>query len=101
MTYSLDCDGSFSDTSGFITSPSFPNEYPNNADCTYIITEPQSAYVQLTVISFDISCENEKSDYIDVRDGVTEDSPLIGRFCGDVSNVPAKIQTTQAYLRIR
>ena len=101
MTYVSDCGGSFSDTSGFITSPSFPNQYPNNADCIYIITEPQSAYVLLRVISLDIRCHTDKSDYIDVRDGASEDSPLIGRFCGDGSNVPAQLHTTQAYLRIR
>ena len=100
-SYFVDCGGNYSDTSGLVTSPSFPSIYPNNADCTYIITVPRSAYVKLTLISMDISCHSIESDYIDVIDGVSKDSPLIGRFCGDGSNVPATMQTTQNYLRIR
>ena len=41
------------------------------------------------------------SDYFDLRDGIFEDSPLIGKFCGNGSKVPTFMQTTQNHLRIR
>ena len=41
------------------------------------------------------------SDYLEMRDGISEDSALMGRFCGNNSNIPAFLQTTQNYLRLR
>ena len=46
----------------------------------------------------DIDCQ---SDYIELRDGNSEDSPLMGTFCGNGSNVPDFMQTTQNNFRIR
>ena len=39
------------------------------------------------------------SDFLEIRDGNSEESPLIGKFCGDKS--PASIQSTQNQIWIR
>lgn len=49
----------------------------------------------------DIKCHDVGSDYIEIRDGNLEDSPLIGKWCGNGSDVPAFISSTQNYFKIR
>ena len=51
----------------------------------------------------DISCREiySASDYIEIRDGNSEDAPVIGRFCGNGDNLPEYLYSTQNYLQIR
>ena len=98
------CGGNYSNASGVLTSPSHPNPYPDLADCVYLISQPNGTYVNISFITMDIDCQGLTtltSDYIEMRDGKSEDSILIGRFCGSGSNVPDFLQTTQNHLRIR
>ena len=101
---SLDCGGHFQDASGLLTSPSYPNLYSAARDCIYLVSQPNGTYIQLTNIEMDIRCDEMfgvESDHLEIRDGISEDSPLMGRFCGSKRNIPASMQTTQNYLRIR
>ena len=98
------CGGNFTTKRGILTSPTFPDTYPGDQDCTYSISAPVfGSYVNISFLTIDIHCEDIslESDYIELRDGSSEDSPLMGRFCGNGSNVPAFIQTTQNHMRIR
>ena len=96
------CGGNFYNQSGMLTSPLYPNAYPK-ADCVYLISQPTGAYVNISFLTMDIDCQetNSASDFIEMRDGDSEDSPLMGRFCGDRGKVPSFMQTTQNHLRIR
>ena len=49
----------------------------------------------------DIDCRGTSSDFIEMRDGNSEAFPLIGKFCGNRSDIPAFTHTTQNNLRIR
>ena len=40
-------------------------------------------------------------DFIEIRDGNSEDSPLMGKFCGNHGNVPAFMTTSQNHMAIR
>ena len=95
------CGGSFSNFSGTLSSPSYPDPYPELTDCVYLISQPDGTYVNILFINMDINCQGRSSDYIEMLDGNSEDSPLMGRFCGNCSNVPDFMQTTQNHLRIR
>ena len=97
------CGGNYTNASGVLTSPSYPNPYPHLADCIYLISQPNGTYVNVSFITMDVVCQESysTSDYIEMRDGNSEDSPLMGRFCGNNSDVPAFIQTTQNHLRLR
>ena len=98
------CGGFYSNSSGVLSSPSYPNEYPEMAECVYLITQPSGTYVNISFLSVDVDCQEiySRSDFIEMRDGNSEDSPLMeGRFCGNVSIVPDCIMTTQNHLRIR
>lgn len=42
LTLCLGCGATFTETTGTIMSPGFPNNYGNNLDCTYdIVGDPQ------------------------------------------------------------
>ena len=89
--------------SGHLVSPSYPNHYPDGTDCKYIISQPFGIFLNFTIITMDIDCQKigTGSDYIEMRDGISEASPLIGRWCGNRTNFPESMQTTQHNLMIR
>ena len=97
------CGGNYMNTSGIIMSPSHPHHYPHMADCIYLISQPNGTYINVSFISLDIVCQDllAESDYIELRDGNSENSPLMGIFCGSDNNVPVFMQTNKNFLRIR
>ena len=101
---SSECGGSFSTLNGLLTSPSYPYEYPQNLDCIYNISPPSGSFLKLTVFMFDIpdgNCGSHRSeyDYLEIRDGIFEESPLVGKFCEN--SIPASILLTQEQARIK
>ena len=89
------CGGSFTTPNGILTSPSYPDNYPKKADCIYTISQPNGTAIVLTFHSMDIrvSTLGYCPDYLDIRDGSSVASPLIGRLCG--TEIPAPIQSSQ------
>ena len=76
------------------------------ADSVYLISQPNGTYINISFISMDINCQDifSTSDYIEIRDGNTKDSPLMEKFCGNGSNVWAYVKyqgpgTPAAYFR--
>lgn len=58
------CGGTMRGSSGIISSPSFPNEYHNNADCTWtIVAEPGDT---ISLIFTDFQME-DKYDYLEIE----------------------------------
>ena len=99
------CGGNFSDEHGHLSSPSYPNYYPTNTDCIYTISQPRGTVILLNFFSMDIQwlghyngqyCHN---DYLEIRDGPSDDSPFLGKLCGSV--IPAPIQSSQNQLRMK
>uniref|UniRef100_W5MX16 Cubilin n=1 Tax=Lepisosteus oculatus TaxID=7918 RepID=W5MX16_LEPOC len=92
-TYQVACGGTFSG-SGLIRSPYHPNPYPHDKRCEWVITQPTGYVVTLNFLSFDIESGTSCGfDYVEVRDGATGSSPLLGRYCG--LQIPSLIQSTQ------
>ncbi|XP_027625924.1 deleted in malignant brain tumors 1 protein isoform X17 [Tupaia chinensis] len=74
------CGGFLSQPSGLFSSPSYPGNYPNNANCVWDI-EVQNNY-RVTIIFRDVQLEGGCNyDFIDVFDGPYHSSPLIARVC--------------------
>ncbi|XP_072902625.1 neuropilin-2-like isoform X1 [Hemitrygon akajei] len=97
-TGSDDCSKNFTALNGVIESPSFPDKYPHNLYCTYIILAPPRSEVTLTMLTFDLEYDplqigpaDCRYDRLDVWDGFPEVSPLIGRYCG--SKIPTVIRS--------
>ena len=89
-----DCSGSFDTQNGMLSSPSYPDTYPSSKDCVYTISQPVGNAIVLKFASIDIQkSDNCKYDSLEVRDGISNDSPLLGRLCG--REIPVPIQTSQ------
>uniref|UniRef100_A0A8D2ZVM0 Neuropilin n=1 Tax=Scophthalmus maximus TaxID=52904 RepID=A0A8D2ZVM0_SCOMX len=100
-----DCSRNFTSPSGLIESPGFPDKYPHNLECSFIIVVPPSMDVTLTFLTFDL--ENDplpggegdcKYDWLEVWDGLPGVGPLIGRYCG--TRVPPEIQSSTGILSL-
>ena len=50
------CGGILKDPSGEITSPNYPNNYPDDATCTWKIS-PEKTHVNLTIEDFKVSAQ--------------------------------------------
>ena len=96
------CGGNFTYPNGFLTSPSYPESYPKLLDCAYIISQPTGTAIMLNFLNINI--ENEKvfcgnCDYIEIRDGTSENAPLLDKLSGN--EIPASIQSSQNQLWIK
>ena len=69
--------------SGYIASPYYPGNSPNNFHCTWQIRLPVNYVVRLNFLMFDFmdypKCED---GFLQIRDGADPSSQSLGRFCG-------------------
>ncbi|PWA24600.1 hypothetical protein CCH79_00016300 [Gambusia affinis] len=49
-----ECSKNFTSNSGIIKSPGFPEKYPNNLDCTFMIFAPKMSEIILEFESFEL-----------------------------------------------
>ncbi|KAG2458577.1 CUBN protein, partial [Polypterus senegalus] len=92
-----------SDPPGYITSPNYPDNYPQNIDCVWVVTVPSGEAVRLD-FEGDFFIEPSSSclfDYLELRDGATSDAALIARLCGQERPSTHKSTGTTMYLRFR
>ncbi|RXM97483.1 Tolloid-like protein 1 [Acipenser ruthenus] len=95
--YEAICGGEISKDAGQIQSPNYPDDYRPMKDCVWKITVAENYNVGLSFQAFEIERhDNCAYDYLEVRDGNTENSPLIGRFCG--YDKPEDIRSTSNIL---
>uniref|UniRef100_A0A8C2P986 Scavenger receptor cysteine-rich domain-containing protein DMBT1 n=1 Tax=Capra hircus TaxID=9925 RepID=A0A8C2P986_CAPHI len=74
------CGGFLTQSSGNVSSPFYPRNYPNNAKCVWDI-EVQNNY-RVTVTFRDVQLEGGCNyDYIEVYDGPHHSSQLLARVC--------------------
>ncbi|KAF3707384.1 CUB and sushi domain-containing protein 3 CUB and sushi multiple domains protein 3 [Channa argus] len=86
------CGGTVRGGSGVVTSPGYPGNYGNQADCTWILlAEPGDT---ISVIFTDFQTE-EKYDYLEVEGSEPPTIWLSG------SNVPSPIVSNKNWLRLR
>ncbi|KAI0233511.1 Cubilin [Lamellibrachia satsuma] len=96
------CGRDFTDPVGFIRSPNYPNEYPNNRVCVWRITMETGKQILLNVTDFAMephlpTCHN---DYLEIRDGGFADSPLIGRYCEGKIDRVIRSHSNRLYLKM-
>ncbi|NXP45181.1 CSMD3 protein, partial [Heliornis fulica] len=85
------CGGTMRGSSGIISSPNFPNEYHNNADCTWtIVAEPGDT---ISLIFTDFQME-EKYDYLEVEGSEPPTIWLSGM------NIPPPVISNKNWLRL-
>ncbi|KAM5235406.1 cubilin [Ctenodactylus gundi] len=96
------CFEDYTDNSGILTSPNFPNNYPENCDCIYRITVEIHQQISLNFTSFSLEGGGSGScteDFLEIRDGGYETSPVVGRYCGSI--LPPRITSHSNKLWLR
>ncbi|XP_051539012.1 inactive serine protease PAMR1 [Myxocyprinus asiaticus] len=92
----LTCGGVIQRTQGHVTLDS----YPINAKCEWTLQVSQSAMMELRFSMLSLESDHScRYDYVEVRDGDSLKSPVIGRYCGDES--PSPIRSSGNSLHIR
>ncbi len=96
------CGGEYQQPTGYITSPYYPDSYPNDRECVYVISQPPGTRIHLEFMEFDVESHSDcMFDYLEVRDGDNENSTLIGKFCGGPTSIPAPVDSQHNYLWLR
>ncbi|KAM5151973.1 neuropilin-2 [Mantella aurantiaca] len=86
---------------GYITSPGYPNDYPSHQNCEWVISAPEPN--QKIVLNFNPHFEIEKHDckydFIEIRDGESENADLLGKHCGNIA--PSTVTSSGSHIYIR
>ncbi|XP_069077882.1 astacin-like metalloendopeptidase isoform X2 [Pleurodeles waltl] len=92
------CDSTSTKDNGMVTSPGYPQEYPNSMDCVMAILAPAGYQISLSFTQFELEpfpeCGN---DYLIVSDGSRSTSQPIGKYCGKM-RVPDLVSTGNSLL---
>ena len=69
-----------------LTSPGYPESYPNNVTCLWTIAAPMGYFVKLDFRIFDLQYKDYRApctseDYVEVRDGDSSSAQLIDQYC--------------------
>ncbi|XP_075972136.1 cubilin [Anticarsia gemmatalis] len=85
------CGGNYVKSHGYIYSPGWPKPYASNRDCTWIIRVPPGQQISLNISNFDlerpIRNKCDLGDYLEIRNGGSETSPIIGQYCGKIQSM--------------
>ncbi|VDL76350.1 unnamed protein product [Nippostrongylus brasiliensis] len=95
-----------SEPSKVLSTPRYPDYLPHSLDCQYTLRAPNGHRLKFTVNpgtfkleSADDNCFCDECDWLEIRDGPTEHSPLIGRYCNIYP--PSTIYSTGNFLFVR
>ena len=94
-----ECGGDFTTPHGILTSPSYPDTYPDNSDCIYNISQPYGTSIMLIIHSLNIeeaaSCQY---DYLEINYDAS--GALSDKHCGYYSptSFPQTLQTTSNHV---
>ncbi|NXX00933.1 CDCP2 protein, partial [Larus smithsonianus] len=94
------CGGQLTGLSGEITSPRYPESYPNDAECRWSIGGTGSGG-PLTLVFADFQVEGGEGcgfDYVALFDGPTAAAPRLGRYCGSAR--PPRTVSSTPYLLV-
>ncbi|XP_054274028.1 cubilin-like isoform X2 [Macrosteles quadrilineatus] len=81
------CGGTIRSVSGSIATPNYPEDYPDNKECIWIIHVPQGRQIKLRFESLDIENTSPSCAYdsLTIRNGLHETSPIVGKYCGKMT----------------
>ena len=83
------CGKALNGTSGFLTSPSFPDDFGQNLDCAWTITVPVGQIIRLTFLNFTLE-PNQNTDCTNTGGGArvfitnvaSDDGASVFKLCG-------------------
>uniref|UniRef100_A0A3B4AIF5 Neuropilin n=1 Tax=Periophthalmus magnuspinnatus TaxID=409849 RepID=A0A3B4AIF5_9GOBI len=87
-----ECSRNFTAAQGRLVTPGFPDKYPNNLECTFMILAPQMSEIVVEFETFDMEPDTTpppgalcRYDWLEIWDGFPAVGPHIGRYCGQTS----------------
>ncbi|XP_032436521.1 CUB and sushi domain-containing protein 2 [Xiphophorus hellerii] len=92
------CGANITSDNGTVFSPGYPEEYPNSADCTWLISVAPSFGVKL---NFTLLQVHGPHDFITVWDGPQETTRKLGVFTDGEPNDPPSSTSNQVLIRFR
>ncbi|CAH0396981.1 unnamed protein product [Chilo suppressalis] len=97
------CGAVYAKSHGYIYSPGWPKKYEPNRDCTWVIIVPVGQQIMLNISQFDlerpIRDKCDLGDYLEIRNGDSRNSPLIGKYCGTFQSKRVTSISNNLYLR--
>lgn len=94
------CGGEIVKEEGMLQSPNYPEDYRPNKECVWKITVPESYQVALKFQSFEIeNHDNCVYDYLEIRDGHSASSPVLGKYCG--YKIPEDIRSSSNKILVK
>ncbi|KAK3779724.1 hypothetical protein RRG08_013679 [Elysia crispata] len=79
---------------GLITSPGYPQRYPADTECFYLIQAPKNHHVRLTFNDFELEPRPCLFDTLVVYDGTDfESENVLDKYCGSVIPMPIVSRT--------
>ena len=97
-TCSADCSQIIREASGNVT---FADNFPNTlarTNCAFDIKPRAGSFIRIMKINVTLPCG---IGFLEIRDGSHENSPLMGKFCGEKNNVPQDFQSSQNHIVLR
>lgn len=88
-----------SSTASSITSPNYPELYPNRKDCTWLFTTTPGHRIKLNYDDFELELHPDCAyDYISVFDGSGTKNKTLGKFCGSKSPHPIMSTSNEMFM---
>ncbi|XP_069479381.1 embryonic protein UVS.2-like [Ambystoma mexicanum] len=76
------CGGTFTGTTGTLTSPNYPFDYPVSTDCTWNIRAPAGYKISLNMVTLRFPPQlNCMDDSLSIYDDAKPASSLLGKYC--------------------
>uniref|UniRef100_A0A6A7FUH2 Cubilin n=1 Tax=Hirondellea gigas TaxID=1518452 RepID=A0A6A7FUH2_9CRUS len=102
LNASVVCGGQYHTESGVIKSPRYPGRYPPSRTCEWTITAPVFRQLTLNFTHFDVGRTTDcTDDYLEIRNGAYDNSPLMTKLCGRNITVPEILSHNQhLYLKM-
>ncbi|NWR90257.1 CUBN protein, partial [Furnarius figulus] len=96
------CGGNYIESEGVITSPFWPNPYISSQQCIYIIRQPEDEKIFINFTHMELESHTGCSaNYIEVRDGDSEMSSLINKFCHGVLMSPITSTNNSLWIKFK
>ena len=84
---------------GQFSSPNTPHRYPLNTECQYLIEAPELYNIYVNFTQFDLEYDRKcQFDYVQIYDGQTKSSRLIGHYCGSFN--PVAVRSSGRFLLV-
>ncbi|XP_053622099.1 cubilin homolog [Plodia interpunctella] len=93
------CGGTFTGSTGSISSPNYPENYNENSECFYRIVTNQGSRISMTFE--DLELETLCDDYVEIYDGRDPESPKLGWFCRASPNQVIETTSNFAFIKFK